>query len=86
MDQNFLSITLHFFFLVRLLFPPAPTSLTLDPRVFSFSIIVAAVKRDQTRCCVTFSLPQLSRVNYGKILHVGADNYLKEYFYSLLVQ
>ena len=35
-----------FFLLVRLLFPPAPTSLTLDPRVFSFSIIVAAVKRD----------------------------------------
>ena len=22
---------------------------------------------------------------YGKNLHVGADNYLKEYFYSLLV-
>lgn len=35
-----------FFLLVRLLLPPAPTSLTLDPRVFSFSSIVAAEKRD----------------------------------------
>lgn len=35
-----------FFLLVRLLLLPAPTSLTLDPRVFSFSIIVAAEKRD----------------------------------------
>ena len=35
-----------FFLLVRLLLPQAPTSLKWDPRVFSFSSIVAAEKRD----------------------------------------
>lgn len=59
-------LLLCIFLLVHLLLPPAPTSLTMDPRVFSFSSIAAAEKRARSPwwwCCLTYSLPQLSRVN-----------------------
>lgn len=59
-------LLLCIFLLVHLLLPPAPTSLIIDPRVFSFSSIAAAEKRARSPwwwCCLTYSLPQLSRVN-----------------------